>query len=209
MAVEVTGYVLAGGRSSRMGQEKALLELGGRTLLARSVGKLSAVCGDTYILGANPAFSEYAPIVPDLHPGCGPIGGLEAALTHCRTEWALILPVDLPFLPVALLRAWIEAALASGNTRLAIFTVDGLPQPTLVLLHREVLPYLSGAVEQGRFKLFPVLLEAAKALATEQGVAEEAVLENSTVTDEAGWFANVNTPEEFAAAQIMASSERE
>ncbi|SNT01172.1 molybdopterin-guanine dinucleotide biosynthesis protein A/molybdopterin-guanine dinucleotide biosynthesis protein B [Granulicella rosea] len=209
MPPRVTGYVLAGGRSSRMGQDKALLQIDGETLLARAVAKLRDICGDVYILGAYPAYADFAPLAPDLHPDCGPMSGLEAALAHCPSDWALVLPVDLPCLPVALLREWIEAALSSSTTRLALFTVDGIPQPTVALLHRAVLPYLAASIARGRYKLYPVLREAAAALTAEQGVAEDAVLADTVVADDAGWFRNVNTPEEFAAVQAATASERE
>ncbi|XWK49511.1 NTP transferase domain-containing protein [Tunturiibacter empetritectus] len=72
---EVGGYVLAGGKSSRMGRDKALLELAGKPLVRHAVTKLRRVCMDVRILSGNPELAAYAPIVADLHPGCGPMGG--------------------------------------------------------------------------------------------------------------------------------------
>ena len=79
---ELGGYVLAGGRSSRMGTDKALLLLAGKPLIAHAVVKLGRLCQDVRVLSANSALAPYAPLVPDLHPDCGPIGGIEVALTH-------------------------------------------------------------------------------------------------------------------------------
>ena len=107
---------------------------------------------------------------------------------------------------------------------MALFTVDGRPQPALCLLHREVAPFVSEAVTRGEFKLFPVLEEAAKELAVRQGVGLDEVLLNLpwsgdqrfSMDDGVGWtpteaqrearhlwFANLNTPEEFAAAEAV------
>ena len=76
----VGGYVLAGGRSSRMGRDKALLELAGKPLVLHAVTKLRRVCAEVSVLSDNPELARYAPLVRDLHAGCGPMGGIEAAL---------------------------------------------------------------------------------------------------------------------------------
>jgi molybdopterin-guanine dinucleotide biosynthesis protein A len=169
---EIGGYVLAGGKSSRMGRDKALMELAGKPLLAHAVQKLRRVCMDVRVLGGNPEFTAYAPIVPDLHPECGPLGGMEAALTHSTSDWNLFMPVDMPFLPSAFLHNWVHQTLVreKRGARLAMFTVDGVPQPTLAMIHRDVLPFVTGAVARGQFKLYPILERACKELATKQGV---------------------------------------
>ncbi len=113
LGLDVGGYVLAGGRSSRMGRDKALLELGGKPLALHAVTKLQRVCSDVHILSGNMELAAYAPLVQDLHPGCGPIGGIEAALAHSYDEWNLFLPVDMPFFPSAFLSAWVGANVAS------------------------------------------------------------------------------------------------
>ena len=95
---DVGGYVLAGGKSSRMGRDKALLELAGKPLVLHAVVKLRRVCIDVSILGNDPALDAYAPLVRDVHADCGPMGAMEAALLHSRYDWNLFLPVDMPFL---------------------------------------------------------------------------------------------------------------
>jgi molybdopterin-guanine dinucleotide biosynthesis protein A len=168
LGLEVGGYVLAGGRSSRMGRDKALLELGGRPLALHAVTKLQRVCSDVHILSGSRELAAYAPLVSDLHPGCGPIGGIEAAFAHSTHEWNLFLPVDMPFLPSAFLSAWVASNVGSWGmrgARLALFIVFGTPQPLFCLLHRDVAPLVRLAVERGEYKVFPVLENAAKELA--------------------------------------------
>jgi molybdopterin-guanine dinucleotide biosynthesis protein A len=228
---EIGGYVLAGGKSSRMGRDKALIELGGKPLLAHAVKKLRRVCMDVRVLGANPELGAYAPIVPDVHPDCGPLGGMEAALMHSIFAWNMFLPVDMPFLPSAFLHNWVHRTLAREKmgARLAMFTVDGVPQPTLALVHRDVAPFVTSAVERGEFKLYPVLERAGKELAAKQGVWLGIAFPNLPWNDQSAfqaeptlygsrqegwlatteaqqmakhlWFANLNTPEEFAEAE--------
>jgi molybdopterin-guanine dinucleotide biosynthesis protein A len=225
----IGGYVLAGGRSSRMGTDKALLQLAGKPLIAHALAKLRRICLDVYILSGNPAHASYAPLVTDLHPNCGPLGGIEAALTHSAHDWNLILPVDIPFLPTAFLDHWIGGTLAdaSRGVRIALFTVDRVPQPTLLLVHRDAAPYISGAIARGDLKFYPALESAARELASDRGLELGRVLCNATWGEggrfraNAGripaepwrtttpaqqaaihlWFANLNTPQEFAEAE--------
>lgn len=100
----ILGAVLAGGLSSRFGTDKALAELGGRTLIARAVDLLSGWCEHVVVVGRPMA---PAPTLPDWpRPGMGPLAGIAAALHHARDEGyeavltcgvdSLLLPPDLP-----------------------------------------------------------------------------------------------------------------
>ena len=226
---DVGGYVLAGGKSSRMGRDKALLELAGRTLAWHAVTKLRRVCADVQILTSRPELEVFAPLVRDMQQGCGPLGGLEAALGHSWHEWNLFLPVDMPFLPSAFLDQWVRAVVARENrgARMAMFTVDGLPQPLFSMLHRDVTLFVHEAMQRGEYKVYPVLEATGRELAARQGLALSAVLFNLpwdaharfsgyqgpgkmeawwavTEAQQAAkhlWFANLNTPEEFAEAE--------
>ncbi|MGE3690921.1 MAG: molybdenum cofactor guanylyltransferase [Novosphingobium sp.] len=80
----ILGCVLAGGQSSRFGSDKALAELGGRTLIARAVDTLAGWCEHVVVVGRETA---PAPTLPDWpHPGMGPLAGIAAALHHARDE---------------------------------------------------------------------------------------------------------------------------
>jgi molybdopterin-guanine dinucleotide biosynthesis protein A len=225
---QVTGYVLAGGLSTRMGQDKALLELGGVPLIELAVQKLGAVVSKVRILGSRPEFQAHAPMVEDLYKGCGPLGGLDAALADTTSDWILILPVDMPFVPVRLLRCWVSDVLAEDTARIAIFSCNGRPQPALCMLHREVRPFVADALSRSSFKLYTVFEDTASSVAAVHGVSLERVLlvqesretANLLLRDRDGaggsemglpleelesdlWFANLNTPEEFAKAQKL------
>jgi molybdopterin-guanine dinucleotide biosynthesis protein A len=222
----VGGYVLAGGKSSRMGSDKALLELAGKPLVRHASTKLRRLCAEVSILGNDSALERFAPLVRDLHPECGPLGGIEAALRSSKYDWNLVLPVDVPFLPTFLLDNWLWSVLhkSSGDFRLSMLAVDGAPQPALLILHREVGSYLTASLERGEFKLLPALRSACDEIAAKQSVKGEKVLVEMqwddpsapTVTDDGEtwrtptdaqlknsvrWFANLNTPQEFADAE--------
>ncbi len=220
----ISGYVLAGGQSSRMGRDKALLELAGKPLVEHALTKLRRICTEVAILSNRAGMERFAPVVEDLHPGCGPIGGLEAALAHASHDWSLVLPVDVPFVPSGMLYSWAHATLRQADrhgTRVALFTVDGVPQPTLIMLHQEIAPYLTASLARGRFKLFPELVAAAGDLAAKRGQDPQEVLRQwgwpdtscllsgparTTPSPEqeramALFFLNLNTPEDFRRAE--------
>ena len=209
-----------------MGKDKALLELAGRPLVEHAVVKLSRVCRDVHLLGNRNELSFYGPLVRDLHEGGGPLSGIEAALNHSPHDWNLFMPVDMPFLPTTFLGWWIPVALAraTDGVRMAMLTVDGRPQPALCLLHKDVLPFVKRAMERGVFKLFRMFEEAERELSEAEGGRSGAFFNlpwsmnqefpvptegddpwfRLTKKQEAArrfWFANLNTPEEFAEAQ--------
>src|SRR5580693_7685720 len=110
---DVAAFILAGGKSTRMGTDKAFVTLNGRTLLARLLEVVRSVTTDVCIVGDTAKFSAFAPVVEDVFPGCGPLGGIHAALRASAAELNLILAVDVPFVPAALLRYLMERARSS------------------------------------------------------------------------------------------------
>ncbi|HMH13045.1 MAG TPA: molybdenum cofactor guanylyltransferase [Edaphobacter sp.] len=228
--MDVGGYVLAGGKSLRMGRDKVLLALADKPLAQHAVAKLQRICTDVHLLGNRNELAVYAPLVHDVHEGRGPLSGIEAALEHSQHNWNLFMPVDMPFLPTAFLAWWMPTALKreKEGTRMAMLTVDGRPQPALCLLHKEVLPFVKQAMDRGAFKLFRVFEETERELSTRSGSSEvffnlpwTEAQEFSVLAEENNawckltkqqnaarrlWFANLNTPEEFAEAQSFANA---
>ena len=96
----VTGLVLAGGRSSRMGTNKALLEINGETLLQRSMRLLEQAGCSQVLISGN--YDGYRCVI-DTAP-LGPLSGIAAGLEACQTERLLILPVDMPYMTSALVQ---------------------------------------------------------------------------------------------------------
>lgn len=148
----VTGIVLAGGRSRRMGRPKALLPFGDATLLDRVVRRVAQVCprvvvvvrdrtvlsgGDDRALLPTGAHSVLpaGEVVVDRFPGLGPLSGLHAGLLATETETAVCVACDLPLVRPALLR--LLADLAAGYDA-AVPVVGGRPQPVCAAYHRRV-----------------------------------------------------------------------
>lgn len=180
----ISGYVLAGGLSSRMGTDKALLRLGGRTLLEIALAKVRAVCGEAAILCGSAERAAmlgiYGRCVVDRLPECGPLGGVDAALRDAASPRVLIMPVDVPLLPADMLER-----LASTDT-VACFEVDGFVQPLPVALSTAFVADVERALSSGERKLVPLFRQLGlRPIAIENGEA----------------FANVNTPVDFAELQ--------
>ena len=183
--IPAAGYLLAGGQSSRMGKDKALLEFDGLTLVERGLITLRRICHPVAILGNTPELIRYGRVIPDAVAGCGPLGGIVAALKDSHFQWNVILAVDVPFLPAEALGRLLAAAQTTKAVAL-IPSVDGFPQPLCAVYSSSALPKLWEALHTGQWKV----MAAVRAAGTVDLVPFE----------EADWFRNLNTPEEFASA---------
>jgi molybdopterin-guanine dinucleotide biosynthesis protein A len=97
---DLTGAILAGGRSRRMGRPKALLPVGGVPMVARVARALGRVCRHVLAVSDDPAPLAFlgVPVIPDAFPGRGPLGGLQAALAAATTPYVAVAACDMPFL---------------------------------------------------------------------------------------------------------------
>jgi molybdenum cofactor guanylyltransferase len=146
------GFLLAGGMSSRMGEDKVFLDFGGQTLLHRALTAMGAVCERVTIVGEPEKFAQYGSVVADIFPGCGPLAGIHAALVHSLVELNLMLAVDMPFVSGELL-AFLFAAAEKHD---AIITVPrsgkGL-QPLCAVYRRDFSAVAEQALRAGKYKI--------------------------------------------------------
>ena len=142
----VEGFVLAGGASSRFGADKSLARLAGVPLVAHALRLLSQAGVSARVAGARTELlADFAAIVPDASPGAGPLAGVLAGLRAARAEWSIFLPVDMPLIPVELLRALIARA-ALTHAPVTCLRLLGHLEPFPALLHRSMLPSVSAAL---------------------------------------------------------------
>jgi molybdenum cofactor guanylyltransferase len=146
---DAAGFVLAGGQSSRMGRDKALVEFKGQFLIARAVTILREAGIEVAIAGAHSALETFAPIVHDAEPGLGPLSGICAALNATSADHAVFLSVDLPLVPPSLIRYLLFHACATGRA-VTLASVAGFPQTFPVILTRTALPVLAKQLRTGR-----------------------------------------------------------
>ncbi len=191
----VNAYILAGGRSERMGSDKALLPIaGGETLLARAVRAASAVCPCVRIVGNHAYLCTFGEVVPDTYPQAGPLGGIHAALLDSNSEWTLVLALDQLDYRAELLRFLLSAAETAGETTLAIVPECGARlQPLCALYRKPFAAVAEAALERGERKIARALEE------TNTQVIAEAELRAAGFSERD--FENINTPEDLARAQ--------
>lgn len=144
----VTGIVLAGGKSSRLGQDKALIDAGGLPLIGRTVDRLRAVVDEVVLVTDRPGRLAFLGLrtVQDLYPGVGVLGGLHAALSAVRDGYGLVVGCDMPFLNPDLLRYMIS--LRCGYD-VIMPRVDTYLEPLHALYSTRCLPEIERAISAG------------------------------------------------------------
>ena len=150
----VSGYILMGGRSRRLGRDKATIAVDGMPLWRRTswiargeVGSRPALIADHL----NPESHQGFELLRDAKPGKGPLGGLVAALRHCSTEWALVLAVDLPLLEPLDVRRLLSTRRA--NFDVITLSVDGRMEPLAALYRKASLPLWENRLAQNELSL--------------------------------------------------------
>ena len=180
-------FILAGGASSRMGTDKSQLLIDRQTFTER-ISETLLKLTDSVILVGRQLDTSVLPSVPDVYPQWGALGGLHAALTACKRDWAIVAACDLPFVTADLFS--FLAALRLDHEAVVPIQPDGRPQP-LAALYR-VDPCLQRAtelIEAGRRRPLD-LLEAVKT----RWVSFDEIrnLEQSE-----RFFVNINTPSDY------------
>jgi molybdopterin-guanine dinucleotide biosynthesis protein A len=190
---DLSAFILAGGGSTRMGTDKAFVMLAGETLLARALRLCRAVSSQVLIVGDRRKFGPFASVVEDVFPGCGPLGGIHAALRASQTDLNLVLAVDVPFVSPALLQLLVARARDSS----AIVTVPRALhgwQPLCAIYRRAFADAAEQALDSARYKIDALFDEASTMV-----IAEDE-LQSAGFSPQA--FRNLNTPEELANARI-------
>lgn len=191
----LTGAILVGGRSSRMGADKALLPFYRDAPLVRTlVGALNTVCDEVLLVGGDPrrfdALELSARWIPDAPAGRGPLAGVLGALRAARHDHCLIVACDMPFVSPAVVAAFAHAP--RDCQVLAYPGPDGL-EPLLAVYAADCEPALAEMLEAGAFRARDALrrLEA-RALPADVVAAADPQSQAAM---------NVNSPEDLASAR--------
>jgi molybdenum cofactor guanylyltransferase len=147
----VTPYILAGAKNSQFGSDTRLLEVHGRPLLANlSLLVRAAIHKNPTFVGDDPIEIELygARWLSDAQKGIGPLGGLISALRDCKTDWALIMAVDLPGLALADL--WSLLDVDPGDAELQALGLDETPEPLVGLYRKSTLATWESLLDDSR-----------------------------------------------------------
>lgn len=186
---DIAMIVLAGGRSSRMGRNKADLLYKGRSFLEIQAEKASPLGISNVVISGytGPQKLNY-PIVPDLDADKGPLGGIVSCLQAVDSEWGLVLSVDAPLVPVEELRRLIAFTL-HGTHPAAITQCGGWQYPLVGMYHRSLIPNMQEELQYRRGSAFSMLRRAG------YGIYES--------KSEPILFANVNDPDIYEQIQKL------
>src|SRR6266850_4203479 len=203
--IGIAGYTLAGGRSTRFGRDKALVEVGGRPMLERMIELLRRVTKQVKIVAVPSKYAAFgAEIVEDRWPGEGPLGGIITALedsaqSASRPEWNLIVSCDMPFLTQDWLQFLANRAAKSKAQVVFPHSASG-PEPLCACWQTSAAAKLRSGFERGVRK-----------------VTEGIALLRAEVLDEHDWkrfdsagrlFWNMNTAADYEEARRILEAER-
>ena len=197
---DIEAFILVGGASSRMGTDKALLELGGRNFVGRIYAALEPITTKISLVGEKERFAALSPlpIVPDIHVRWGALGGLHAALAACSAEWAAVVACDLPFVTGEL---FVRLASLRKNFDAVIpVQMDGRLQPLCALYRAAACRDLSEELIAEGERRPRALLE--RVMTRRVAFDELCDLNHAT-----SFFMNINTPQEYADAKRKEQSE--
>jgi molybdenum cofactor guanylyltransferase len=186
---DLTVFVLAGGKSTRMGADKSFLKWRNETLLDRALKLARTVAENVRIVGAPNKFGRFGcAVVEDVYRDRGPLGGIHAALSSSGSELNLMLAVDLPLMKPEFLKFLISQAKASGAVVTVPDAAGGL-QPLCAIYRKGFLPIAEESLKAGRNKIDPLFAKVETRV-----INDEELLRAGFSPD---MFRNVNTPEDL------------
>jgi molybdopterin-guanine dinucleotide biosynthesis protein A len=193
---DIEGFILAGGASSRMGADKSLLRLGGRTFVRIAADALGTLARGVRVVGSRPAAAGHGlPVVRDVYEHLGALGGLHAALSACGARWAAVVSCDLPFVTAGLLSR-LASLRREECEAVAPLQPDGRPQPLCALYEAEI----CRAVAEELIRVGELRPRALLARVRTRWVAFE---ELEDLHGSADFFRNVNTPSDYEEARKL------
>ncbi len=146
------GVVLAGGESSRMGTDKALLEIDGMTMIEHVTETLRNVFEEVVVVSNVPVKYSFLnlPVFPDIIRNCGPLGGIHSALTHLNTEAIFVVSCDTPFISEGLIRHLLTS---HTNHDLCVPKMGKEVQPLCGIYKKTALPTITQRLHQHQLRV--------------------------------------------------------
>ena len=200
--MELTAVILVGGKSTRLGQDKVFVEIGGQPMIQRVVGRLQAVAAHFVLVAAEPVadpqarYGVPALAVADRYPGKGSLGGLYSGLAAAPTEWAFVMAVDMPFVNPALVDYL--AKLTDGYD-LVLPIVAGRPEPAHALYSKRCLEPIEHKILSDQLKMIGFHDQVRVRQVNERDLRRH--------DPELRSFLNINRPSDLERARQLAAAE--
>jgi molybdenum cofactor guanylyltransferase len=196
METEVTGILLAGGKSRRMGEDKRYLVVGEQTLLERGLTVLRSAFQEVLVVIAqdSPWLDIEARVVRDLVPDCGSLGGLHTGLIQATTPWIFAVACDMPFLNQAVIAQFTNRRVAVD---IVIAKLAGQLHPMHALYGKRCVPVVEQMIQTRRLKI--------KEMVSQPPLQVKYMTEEDLFTLDPSWrsFYNVNTVAELEEARHL------
>ncbi len=154
----VTGIILAGGKSSRLGRDKAWEDVGGQRIIDRVIGALQSSCDEVLIIGDRPerqnelSLPKCIQYRSDDLKGRGSIGGLYTGLKAADTLWSLVVACDMPFISRELIR-FMLSMISKNRCDAIVPIINGRYQPTHALYNSTCIPFIEKNISSGNFRM--------------------------------------------------------
>ncbi len=196
--MEVSGIILAGGLSRRLGRDKAVEPIGGEPLIARVAGRLSCITDETVVVVNDTARSSKLPLpesaraVVDLYPNTGSLGGIFTGLTAATSEWGIVVACDMPFLNVELFKYMLSLR---ENHDAVVPVLDGWSEPTHAIYSKVCLPHIEPKLKANELKIIRFFDEV-RVRYVEQDEIEKFDPKHLS-------FFNINTPQDLDKALAL------
>ncbi len=180
--------ILAGGRASRMGgADKAMLKLGEKTFLQHALDAAEGF--GRIIISTNGSYELPFEQIPDIHPGLGPMGALEAVLSACETDTLMVIPCDTPLIKQeTIFRMFNAFAGLSPESGALVLRCEGRVYPTIAIYRKAALPAVCAAIESGNYRMMR-LLDSIGAVYLD--------------TEDSMQLTNVNTPQDLEVLEAL------
>jgi len=193
----VTGIILAGGKSRRMGADKGLVLLGGKPMVQYAIESLGLFCDRILISSNNPEYNCFGfEVIADSVTDAGPMAGISSCLKQSTTEWNLVLSCDMPLLQTVVLKTLLVNV--AGNTFVVPVDAEGRSEPLCAFYRLSSLSILEDFISAGSFRMTDLFLRApVKYLLP----CDYPVKYNSQ------WFANINSAEDLTDAGNIKNQE--
>ncbi|PCJ83823.1 MAG: hypothetical protein COA57_10470 [Flavobacteriales bacterium] len=184
---QITGFVLAGGKSIRIGQDKGLIQLNGKQFVEHALSIANQVCKETFIIANSSKYKKFgAPVFADIYKEKGPAGGICTGLIHSKTNFNLVLGCDLPFVSVELLKHLVNQVDKEHEAFVPVF--QHLPQPLCAVYSKNSMIEFDKAIQEKKLKM--------------QGILKGLKTKYITIDESLGFYSpdlffNVNTKEDL------------
>ncbi|MBE3569743.1 MAG: molybdenum cofactor guanylyltransferase [Bacillales bacterium] len=190
--MEATVFLLAGGKSTRMGMNKALLEVDGKTMLERLKDEFQPLTPKIVLLTGSHSYPIDLPQLPDDAPfqGCGPLAGIYTGLLHTDTEINLFVACDMPFVSRRIGK-WMMEELAKTNQDAIIPMTDGILHPLFAVYKTSAKEAAKIQLQRKQYRLKEFLGLLDKKIVAEHDVPDALKAEYANA------FWNMNDPASF------------